>query len=153
MEKIGITNQSIKSGPLKDLGSPLKTMTEEEKRVLQSVIDGMYERFLDRVMAGRPDRFTRDELRMIADGRVYTASQAVDLKLVDSVGYLDDAIDWAKLASGVKEARVVTYAQPRAYRNNIYSRAEPAPAGISVINIDAGIPKLTGMEFMYMWLP
>lgn len=153
MEKIGITNQTIKSGPFKDLGSPLKTMTEEERKVLQSVIDGMYERFLDRVMAGRPDRFTRDELRKAADGRVYTASQAVDLKLVDSVGYLDDAIDWARKTAGVKQARVVTYAQPRAYRNNIYSRAEPAPAGISVINIDAGIPKLTGMEFMYIWLP
>ena len=153
MEKIGITNQTIKSGPLKDIGSPLKTMTEEERRILQSVIDGMYDRFIDRVMTGRPDSFTLDELRKIADGRVYTASQAKDLKLIDSIGYLDDAIDWAKQASGVKEARVVTYAQPRAYRNNIYSRAESAPSGINLINIDAGIPKASGMEFMYIWLP
>ena len=153
MEKIGITNQTIKSGPLKDIGSPLKAMTEEERRVLQSVVDGMYERFLDKVAAGRPGMFTRDELRKIADGRVYTASQALDLKLVDSIGYLDDSIEWAKKTAGVKEARVVTYAAPRAYRNNIYSRAESAPAGISVINIDSGIPKLSGMEFMYIWLP
>lgn len=153
MEKIGITNQTIKSGPMKDIGSPLKPMTEEERKVLQSVIDGMYEGFLDRVMLGRTDRFTRDELRKIADGRVYTASQAKDLKLVDSIGYLDDAIDWAKQAAGVKEARVVTYGAPRSYKNNIYSKAEPAPAGISIINIDAGIPKAAGMEFMYIWLP
>ena len=104
-------------------------------------------------MTGRPDSFTLDELRKIADGRVYTASQARDLKLIDSIGYLDEAIDWAKQASGVKEARVVTYAQPRAYRNNIYSRAESAPSGINLINIDAGIPKSSGMEFMYIWLP
>lgn len=153
MEKIGITNQTIKSGPMKDIGSPLKPMTEEERKVLQSVIDNMYESFLDRVAAGRPNMFTRDELRKIADGRVYTASQAKELKLVDSIGYLDDAIEWAKQAAGVKEARVVTYAQPRAYRNNIYSMAEPSPAGINVINIEAGIPKAAGMEFMYIWLP
>lgn len=153
MEKIGITNQTIKSGPMKDIGSPLKPMTEEERRILQSVIDGMYESFLDRVMIGRTNSFTRDELRKIADGRVYTASQAKELKLVDSIGYLDDAIEWAKQAAGVKEARVVTYAQPRAYRNNIYSRAEPSPAGINVINIEAGIPRAAGMEFMYIWLP
>ena len=153
MEKIGITNQTIKSGPMKDIGSPLKPMTEEERRVLQSVIDNMYENFLDRVMLGRTNSFTRDELRKIADGRVYTAAQAKDLKLVDSIGYLDDAIDWAKQAAGVKEARVVTYAAPRAYRNNIYSMAEPAPAGINIINIEAGIPKRAGMEFMYIWLP
>lgn len=153
MEKIGIANQTIKSGPLKDIGSPLKPMTEEERRVLQSVIDGMYERFLDRVMAGRPDMFGREELRKIADGRVYTASQAKDLKLVDSIGYLDDAIDWAKQVAGVKEARVVTYASPRAYKNNIYSATEPAPSGVNIINIEAGFPKLAGMEFMYIWLP
>ena len=153
MEKIGITNQTIKSGPMKDIGSPLKPMSEEERRVLQSVIDNMYESFLDRVMTGRTERFTRDELRKIADGRVYTASQAKDLKLVDSIGYLDDAIDWAKQKAGVKEARVVTYAAPRAYRNNIYSMTEPTPAGINIINIEAGIPKAAGMEFMYIWLP
>lgn len=153
MEKIGIANQTIKSGPMKDIGSPLKPMTEEERRVLQTIIDGMYERFLDKVSTGRPDKFTREELRKIADGRVFTASQAKDLKLVDSIGYLDDAIDWAKEAAGVKEARVVTYASPRAYKNNIYSRAEPAPAGINIINIEAGLTRRAGMEFMYIWLP
>ncbi len=153
MEKIGITNQTIKSGPMKDIGSPLKSMTEEERKVLQSIIDGMYERFLDKVSSGRPNMLKREELRKVADGRVYTASQAKDLKLVDSIGYLDDAIEWAKQAAGVKEARVVTYAAPRAYKNNIYSKAEPAAAGINIINIEAGIPKAVGMEFMYIWLP
>lgn len=153
MEKIGIANQTIKSGPMKDMGSPLKPMTEEERRVLQSVIDGMYERFLDKVEAGRPNSFTRDGLRQVADGRVYTAQQAKDLKLIDSIGYLDEAIEWAKETAGVKEARVVTYSQPRAYRNNIYSKAEGATAGVNIINIETGLPKLSGMQFMYIWLP
>ncbi|CAG0970576.1 partial Putative signal peptide peptidase SppA, partial [Anaerolineae bacterium] len=136
-----------------DIGSPLKPMSEEERKILQSIIDGMYERFLDKVASGRPGAFTRDGLRKVADGRVYTAQQAKDLKLVDSIGYLDEAIEWAKEKAGVREARVVTYSQPRAYRNNIYSKAEPSAAGLNIINIDAGLPKRYGMEFMYIWLP
>ncbi len=153
MEKLGITNQTVKSGDMKDLGSPIRPMTEEERRVLQSVIDGLFERFLDQVIEGRPGRFTREELRAISDGRIFTAPQALEHKLVDSIGYLDDAIDAAKEAAGIKEARVVTYAAPRAYNNNIYSLAEPPKAGISIVNIDTGLFRRFGMEFMYVWMP
>lgn len=157
LEKIGVTNQTIKSGDLKDIGSPLRPMTEEDRRVLQSVIDSMYERFLDRVMAGRPGRFTRDELRTFSDGRILTARQALDLKLVDRIGYLDDAIEAAKKEAGIKEARVVTYSQPRSYKNNIYSKAGIAdvgemPKGL-LVNIDAGRFSELGMQFMYIWMP
>lgn len=153
MEKLGITNQTVKSGDMKDLGSPIRPMTEEERRVLQAVIDGLFERFLDQVMEGRPGRFTRDELRAVSDGRILTAPQALDQKLVDSIGYLDDAIEAAKEAAGIKEARVVTYAAPRAYKHNIYSLAEPPKAGISIVNIDTGLARKFGMEFMYVWMP
>lgn len=157
LEKIGITNQTIKSGALKDMGSPLRPMTEEDRKVLQSVIDGMYERFLDKVMEGRPGSFTRDELRAAADGRIYTARQALDLRLIDSIGYLDDAIEAAKKAAGIKEARIITYAHPRAYKNNIYSALAPSigpslPETL-VINLDVGRLADSGMHFMYMWLP
>lgn len=153
MEKLGITNQTVKSGDMKDLGSPIRPMTEEERRVLQAVIDGLFERFLDQVIEGRPGRFTREELRAISDGRIFTAPQALEHKLVDSIGYLDDAIDAAKEAAGIKDARVVTYAAPRAYKNNIYSLAEPPKAGISIVNIDTGLFRRFGMEFMYVWMP
>lgn len=153
MEKLGITNQTVKSGDMKDLGSPIRPMTEEERRVLQAVIDGLFERFLDQAMEGRPGRFTRDELRAVSDGRILTAPQALDQKLVDSIGYLDDAIEAAKEAAGIKEARVVTYAAPRAYKHNIYSLAEPPKAGISIVNIDTGLARRFGMEFMYVWMP
>ncbi|MCL4872531.1 signal peptide peptidase SppA [bacterium] len=153
MEKLGITNQTVKSGEMKDLGSPIRPMTEEERRVLQAVIDGLFERFLDQVIEGRPGRFTREELRAISDGRILTAPQALDHKLVDSIGYLDDAIEAAKEAAGIKEAKVVTYAAPRAYKHNIYSLAEPPKAGISIVNIDTGLARRFGMEFMYVWMP
>jgi len=155
MEKIGITNQTIKSGDKKDIGSPLKTMTPEEKKILQSVIDGMYERFLDVVMEGRPGAFTREELRTIADGRIYNADQALKLKLIDRIGYMEEAVELAKEKAGIKDARIVTYSQPRAYKNNIYSGLlSNAPETVNLINIDAGpLSGRVGLDFMYLWTP
>lgn len=156
MEKIGIANQTIKSGEKKDIGSPLRPMTEDERRVLQSVIDSMYERFLDVIVEGRQGRgVTKEGLRKVADGRVYTAGQAMELGLVDSIGYLDDAVDAAKKAANVKEARIVTYAAGREYRNNIYSglASVQPPSQINLINIDAGLSKRFGLSFMYIWMP
>lgn len=153
LEKVGIANQTIKSGDKKDIGSPLRPMTAEERMILQSIIDDLYDRFLDIVMDGRKGSFTRDELKTIADGRVFTARQALDLKLIDEIGYLDDAIEAAKSKAGVKEARVVTYAQARSYRNNIYSSLEDLPVSINLINIDAGsFTGRLGVSFMYLWM-
>lgn len=155
MDKIGLTNQTIKSGDRKDIGSPLRPMTEEDRKILQSVINDMYERFLDQVMEGRKSQgFSREELRKISDGRIFTASQALELKLIDSIGYLDDAVAEARKAAGVKEARTITYAPARSYRNNIYSKiGASAPAGINFINIDDGLTRKFGMDFMYIWMP
>lgn len=155
MKMIGITDQTIKSGDKKDIGSPLRSMTEEEKKILQSVIDGMYERFLDVVMEGRPGAFTREKLRKIADGRIYNADQAHKLKLIDHIGYMEDAIKLAKEKAGIKEARIVTYSPPRAYKNNIYSGLfSNTPETVNFINIDAGaFSRRFGLDFMYLWMP
>ncbi|MBI5643178.1 MAG: signal peptide peptidase SppA [Deltaproteobacteria bacterium] len=154
LDKIGIANQTIKSGDKKDIGSPLRPMTEEERRILQGIIDDMYERFLDVIIEGRKAFFTKDELRKIADGRVFTAQQAVKLKLIDSIGYLDDAIDAAKEKAGIKEATIVTYSSPRSYKNNIYSSLEQLPSQVNLINIDAGaFSRKMGLSFMYLWMP
>lgn len=156
MDKIGVTNQTIKSGDKKDIGSPLRPMTEDERKIIQSVIDNMYERFLDVIMAGRPGVFTRDELIKIADGRIYTAKQALDTRLIDSIGYMDDAIEAAREKAGIKEASIVTYAPERSYKNNVYSAYsafDRAPQ-INLVNIDAGaLARKAGLSFMYLWMP
>lgn len=153
LEKVGIANQTIKSGDKKDIGSPLRPMTADERIILQSIIDDLYERFLDIVMDGRKGSFTRDELKTIADGRVFTARQALDLKLIDEIGYLDDAVEAAKSRAGIKEARLITYALPRSYRNNIYSHLEDLPVSINLVNIDASsFTGRLGMSFMYLWM-
>lgn len=153
MEKIGIANQTVKTGLMKDIGSPLKPMTEDERKVIKSVIDGMYERFLDVISEGRKS-MKRDELERLADGRVFSAKQALDAKLIDSIGYMEDAIEAAKQMAGIKEATVITYSQPRAYKNNIYSVLPQGPAQVNLFNIDAGLlTAKPGMSFMYVWMP
>ncbi|MBI3754023.1 MAG: signal peptide peptidase SppA [Deltaproteobacteria bacterium] len=152
LEKIGITNETIKSGDKKDIGSPLRPMTPEEREILKGVINSLYGRFLDAVAEGRKE-ISKEELKKIADGRVYTAEQALSLKLIDRIGYLDDAIEIAKSEAGIKEAAIITYARPGSYRSNVYS-AWDMPNTINLVNIDAGsFMDFLGVRFMYLWTP
>ncbi len=155
LDKIGITDRTIKSGEKKDMGSPLREMTGEEREILQSIIDELYGRFLTVVYAGRKGKIKKDRLREISDGRVYTAGQALELRLVDSIGYMEDAVRKAKDLAGIKEARVVTYAEEGAYRNNLYSGVpSPSPSVVNLVNIDASfVDGVTGIRFMYLWKP
>jgi protease-4 len=158
MEKIGITDRSIKSGEFKDIGSPLREMTARDRAVLQSVIDSLYERFLDVVDEGRP-ALDMVELKKIADGRIYTASQALHLKLIDEIGYMDSAVASALELAGIESATLVTYAPASSYKNNIYSGAIGAigsggPPTINLLNIDAtALAEGLGLNFMYLWTP
>jgi len=155
MTKIGVVSQTIKSGDKKDIGSPMRPMTEEERQILQSVIDTMYEKFIDVVMDGRFGKFTRAELKALADGRVYTAPQALENGLIDSIGYLDDAVEAAKKRAGIEQATVITYAPASSYKDNIYSRLGglgPGSSQINLINIDGrGLFPGPGTRFMYLW--
>lgn len=153
MEKVGLEEESIKSGDMKDIGSPFRGMTSEEREILQGVIDTMYERFLDVVAEGR--KIERRKLREIADGRIYTARQALDLNLIDEIGYLDDAIEEAKKAAGLEEARVVTYGRPSDYRGSIYSLSDLNLSVMSnLIGIDGEeLMERLSMSFMYRWMP
>lgn len=154
MEKIGITDETVKSGGKKDIGSPLRPTTDEERLILQDIIDTMFERFMAVVKESRPT--VGDEaVREIADGRVFSAERALEIKLIDSIGYMDDAVELAKKEAGVEEARIVTYARPSSYRANIYSRSDLAlPQSINLVNIDAGgLTRLFNLSFMYLWMP
>src|SRR5207244_10031539 len=111
MQKVGLSASAIKSGERKDMGSPFRTLTGEERKIFQGVIDDLYAQFVAKLVAGR--RLPPETARSVADGRIYSAQQALALKLVDRVGYMPDAIDAARRAAGVDEARVVGYHRPR----------------------------------------
>jgi protease-4 len=154
LEKIGVEANAVASGPKKSMGSPLRPMTSEEREVFQSVIDGFYERFLDVVQQGRP-RLSAEQIRTLADGRIYSGTQAKALGLVDEVGYLEDAIELAKNAADLQEAKVVTYHRPGEYRNNIYSSFLGGGAALARLsNLDAMTLLRSGTpQFMYLWMP
>lgn len=150
MDKLGITARAVKSGPMKDMGSPLKPLDDKDLAVIQSMVDQYYGRFLDVVEAGRP-KLPRAELRKLADGRVYSAAQAKANGLVDELGYLDDAIELAKKRAGITRARVVMYGRPMGYRANVYS-SMGLPTQFNLVNITMpGLLDLGRPRFMYLW--
>jgi len=154
LEKVGVEANAITSGPRKDMGSPFRTMTAEEKLIFQGVIDSFYDRFLAVVQEGRP-HLSADQIKKLADGRIYSGEQAKAAGLVDEVGYLDEAIDLAKKNAGLTEARIVTYRRHGEYQNNIYSRLFGASSGLSSLaSMDLlSIVRGGSPQFMYLWMP
>ena len=154
MEKIGVTAVAVKSGKMKDMGSPLHELSEDEQVILQEIIDRFYEQFLGVVRDGRAN-LDNDRLRELADGRVFTAAQAHEEGLVDRIGYANDAIAWAKEIAGVKKAKVVIYHRPQETMPNVYGSAMGQSAGTGpLVNID--LPDWLdtgGAKFLYLWQP
>ncbi len=100
MKKFGIAENTIKSGLLKDTGSPFRKMTDYERTYLQNIINSIYEQFVKDVSDGR--RLPVEKVRELADGRIYTGLQAKEVKLVDSIGTFYDAVDDMQKALGIK---------------------------------------------------
>lgn len=100
MDKIGIKTEVIKSGKYKDLASVFRDMDPEQRRILQSVLDEVHEQFIEAVSEGR--KIPVEEVRKIADGRIFTGSQALGLGLVDELGNIEDAIKKAAELAGIK---------------------------------------------------
>jgi len=153
LDKVGVEATAVTSGPKKDMGSPFRPMTEEERGIFQSVINSFYERFLTVVHEGRPN-LSPEQIRKLADGRIYSGEQAKAAGLVDAVGYLEDAIEAAKQQAGLTEARLVVYRRPGEYRPNIYARAMGGVGLGDLASLDlmalvrGGTP-----QFMYLWMP
>ncbi len=107
-KKIGISQEKIKSGPHKDILSPERALTAEERAMVQTMVDDLYQQFVAVVAEGR--NMDEDQVRKLADGRVYTGHQAKDLGLIDEYGNLYDAIDGAALLAGMgPDPEIVEY--------------------------------------------
>jgi protease-4 len=132
-----IKEEPIKSGPHKDILSPARAMTPEERQILQGLIDSMYKRFVDLVIDGRKGHanFPADRAAVvkIADGRVYTGDEAVTLGLADATGYLEDAYQEAAKAANLSDYRVIKYSRQPSLLDVLGGNAE------SKVNINAGV--------------
>lgn len=105
LEKIGISQSDIKSGKFKDILSPFRKMTKEEKEYVQGLINNTYNQFIDAILKYR--HINKNTLLANADGRVFTGLEAQKLGLVDGIGNLEDAISKAKALAHLKHAKVV----------------------------------------------
>ena len=168
MKMIGVKSEAITSGAcrgqpsFKDAGSPFRAMRPEERELFQEVVNDMYERFIDVVVYGRP-KLSEPSIRRLADGRIYTATQALEAGLIDRIASLRDTIDAVKERIGSKHVRLVAYHRPLGYRPNYYAQT-PNHVGptfqsvdVNLLNIDLStwVERLlpTTPRFMYLWAP
>ncbi|NOS79351.1 MAG: signal peptide peptidase SppA [Nitrospira sp.] len=106
LQKIGVEGVVVKSGKYKDVGSPLRKMSDEERGLLQTVMDDVHKQFIEAVAEGRS--LEVPEVQALADGRIFTGRQAKAAKLVDELGNLDDAIQLAADVVGIEgEPKVI----------------------------------------------
>jgi protease-4 len=155
MDKVGVRVNVIKSGELKDAGSPFREMKPAERQYFEQLMNDFYERFIAVVDAGR-EGLDADQVRELADGRVFTADQALKAGLIDRIGTLHDAIAAAREAAGLKDAHVIIYHRPLDWTPTIYAESS-APSAKQ----DSPIPGLdlltwwhrTPSPFLYLWCP
>lgn len=154
MKKIGVEVDVNKSGKNKDMGSPFRPTTAEEKQIIQELIDKLGKRFLD--LVARHRMLDKIRLSKISTARLYLADEAQRLGLVDRIGYISDAMLEAKRLGGLPpDAKVVVYRRIRFPDDNLYNtRITGSGAGPALVDIDFAIP-LTNMPtgFYYLWMP
>ncbi len=138
--KIGLKGYVVKSGKYKDVGSPLRGMEKEEREYLQALINDVNGQFIEAVAAGRGMK--PEEVRKLADGRIFTGAQAKELKLVDELGGLSDAIDLGASLAGIEGAPDVIY--PERQKMSFWKTFS---GGAS---IDKLAELFTGLRVMYM---
>lgn len=140
LKKIGVENVVVKSGRYKDLGSPFRAMSADDRRILQAVMDDVHNQFIEAVAEGRSLEI--GEVRPIADGRIFTGRQAKEAKLVDELGDLNDAIRLAADLAGIEgEPKVVEPKRRFSIRDLIESR------------LGSALPRLdlqTGIRLKYL---
>ena len=150
MQKIGLSANAIKSGERKDMGSPFRPLTPEERAIFQSVIDDLQRQFVAHLIERR--KLTPAAAATLADGRIYTADQALAHRLIDQIGYMPDALEVARRAAGLTEARVIVYKRPREYRATYYARAESDAGAFAAVSQLTGLAA-SGPKFLYVWWP
>jgi protease-4 len=151
LAKLGIETRAVTSGAMKDMASPFKPLSADDQKVLQAMVTEFYDRFVDVVAAGRP-KLGRETVKALADGRIYTGTQAVANGLADGAGDMKTAVDEAKRRCGAKAVKVVMYDRPWGYKANVYSSAPVGGMQINLLNLS--VPELMNWlepQFLYLW--
>ena len=115
------------------------------------MVDSFYGQFVQIVAKGRA--LPEDQVRKLADGRVYTGADAKKLQLIDEVGYLEDAIQAAMNMAGIDDAGLITFDRGEGFRGSIYAGMPKIPSKINVKLDLPGFNPTPGATFMYLWEP
>lgn len=153
MDKVGIEVVTIRSSSMKGAGSLFRKMSKPEQEMLQSIIDHMQNRFVEVVWRGRG--LSMKEVLSFADGRIFTADQAKELKLIDEVGYLRDAVLKAQIITKIGKPTLVRYERKVSFTDRLTNVAEQSASERNGL-WDKAIPvpgKFDSPRFLYQWIP
>ncbi len=144
--KLGIEPVIIKSGQKKDWPSSFHKPSEEELKYFEEkVITPAFERFKKIVTDGRGE-LSAEDVNQLADGGIFSAEEALSEKLIDEIGYFDDAVSKAKTLAGIDEAQVIEYTRPFSFAGLFGSEAK------SIFKLDRNtIYELSTPQVMYLW--
>ena len=149
----GVEIDPIKSGKMKDINTPWRSMTKAERLVLQKLVDDMYQRFVTVVDSGRK-KLDRAKILELADGRVFSGIEAARVGLVDRTGYIEDAVDelGSRIGDSPGKLTLIRYTRAATSGANIYTRGNTPPAGENSITLRFdGLHSTPGLY--YLWRP
>ncbi len=161
LAKIGVHTEAITSGPNKDAGSPLSTLSDEHRRIFNDLVDDFYNRFVNVVRTNRPD-IHPDRLAELTDGRVISGDDAAAVGLADQTGDLYTAFESARSLAGIKKADLILYHRPLIHVGSPYAAAPAATPETTNTTINLAQINLTGHAlagsdspavFYYLWCP
>lgn len=141
-EKMGVTNITIKTGSNKDLMNPFEDVSDEQKAILQGVVDNMFDRFVSIVAKGR--KMTNEQVLPLADGRIYSADEALKLGLVDAIGYWEDAVKKTSELLGVEDVKIFKYGETFSLISFLTGAKKSNP-------VPKIIDDVSKIRFMYRW--
>jgi len=162
LDKLGIRADAIKSGTLKDMGSPFKALEPDERSVMQGMVEEYFGRFVTVVRSNRSVKESPAELTKYAQagyggvfsGRVFSGDRARELGLIDQTGLLEDAVKLAKRMGGAPHAAVVMYKRPYGYGGSIYADTRTPLPQANVLRLELpGERGLLPTGFYYLWQP
>lgn len=145
LKKIGVKSQVVKSGEYKDIGSPLRDMTEKEREIVQELVDDIYNQFIDVIIKER--KLPREKVVEIADGRVFSGRKAKELGLVDQLGDMASAAKLAAELTGAKGDYNLIY--PKKKRRSVFDYFLESAANQLTDSLQEKMESKSGLHYLY----
>jgi protease-4 len=145
LKKIGLKSSVVKSGKYKDIGSPLRDMTPEERKIIQELVDDIYNQFVDVVVKDR--KLSREKVLEIADGRVFSGRRAKEYGLIDDLGDMNYAAKLATQLAGKDGKYELVY--PRKKRESVFDYLLESTANRLSDSLKEGMESFSGVSYLY----